>query len=55
MNKGLYIILAVLIVVLIFLNSEGLSFLNKISQISSQNQSNSIKNLEIQDCSIKTE
>jgi len=55
MNKGLYIILAVLIVVLIFLNSEGLSFLNKISQIFSQNQSNSIKNLEIQDCSIKTE
>lgn len=58
MNKKLYIILAVLIVVLIFLNSNfGDSFLNKELQISSQkqNQNNNVKNLETQDCSIKTE
>ncbi|NQV00175.1 MAG: signal peptidase I [Parcubacteria group bacterium] len=55
MNKGLYIILAILIVVLIFLNfGFSNSFLNKISQIFFQNQNN-IKNSEIQDCSVETE
>ena len=55
MNKGLLIILAILLLILIFLNSGfSNSFLNKISQIFSQNQNN-IKNSEIQDCSVETE
>ena len=59
MNKGLYIILAILFVVLIFLNSGRISFLNKESQILSQNQNidiiNPDINLETKDCLIKTE
>lgn len=56
MNKGLYIILAILLLALILLNSDFInSFLNKILQVSPQNQSNDIKNSEIQDCLIKTE
>jgi len=59
MNKGLYIILAILFVVLIFLNSERISFLNKEPQIPSQNQNidiiNPDINLETKDCLIKTE
>jgi len=63
MNKGLYIILAILFVVLIFLNSERISFLNKEAQIPSQNQNidiinpdiNSDINPETKDCLIETE
>jgi len=61
MNKGLYIILAILFVVLIFLNSERISFLNKESQIPSQNidiinpDVNSDINPETKDCLIETE
>jgi len=54
MNKGLLIILAVLLVVLILLNLERI-ILSKESQIASQNQNNNIKNSEIQDCSIRIE
>jgi len=55
MNKSLYIILAILLLILIFLNfGFSNSFLNKISQIFSQNQNN-IKNSEIQDCFVETE
>jgi len=59
MNKSLYIILAILFVVLIFLNSERISFLNKESQIFSQNQNIDIINPDInpetKDCLVKTE
>jgi len=53
MNKGLFVILAILIATLIFLNLERF-FFSKESQIFSQNQNN-IKNSEIQDCFIETE
>jgi len=55
MNKGLYIILAILIVVLIFLNSERFSFFNKEPQISSRDQTVNTMDLKSQDCSIKIE
>jgi len=56
MNKGLYIILAILLVVLIFLNSDfSNSFLNKISQIFLQNHGINTIDLQPQDCSIKTQ
>jgi len=55
MNKGLYIILAILIVVLIFLNSERFSFFNKEPQISSRDQTVNTIDLKSQDCSIKIE
>ncbi len=56
MNKGLYIILAILLLILISLNSDfGKAFFSKESQVTLQNQSNDIKNAEIQDCLIKTE
>ena len=55
MNKGLYIILAILIVVLIFLNSERFSFFNKEPQISFRDQTVNTIDLKSQDCSIKIE
>jgi len=55
MNKNLYIILTVLLVVLIFLNLDKFSFLKKQFQIFSQNQNVDIINLETNDCLIKTE
>jgi len=55
MNKGLYIILAILIVILIFLNSERISFFNKSTQIPQSNQNNNVFNLVTKDCLIETE
>lgn len=55
MNKRLYIILAVLLVVLIFLNLERISFFNKGIHIPQSNQSNNVVNLVTKDCLIKTE
>jgi signal peptidase I len=56
MNKGLYIILVILLLVLIFLNFDFSNFFsNKISQIFSQNQEDIAINLETKDCSTTTE
>ncbi len=55
MSKGLYVILAILIVVLIFLNSERFSFFNKESQISSRDQTTDTIDLKSQDCFVKEE
>ncbi len=56
MNKGLYIILAILLLILIFLKSDfSASILNKDSQTFLQNQDSSAINLETKDCYIKTE
>jgi len=55
MNKGLYIILVILIVVLIFLNSERISFFNKDIQVPQINQTNNVVDLSTENCSIETE
>jgi len=56
MNKELYIILVFLLLVLILLDSNfSNSFLDRVLQVSSQNQDNNITNSEIQDCLIETE
>jgi signal peptidase I len=55
MNKNLYIILAILLLILIFLNSENFSLFNKESQISSRGQNANNIDLKSKDCLIKEE